>query len=223
MSWWNDFTTTVGPQLLQATLETLVMVAITLVIAGILGLVIGVLLSTTRPGGILQNSAVFTLLNLLVNTIRPVPFIILVFAIGPLTRVVIGTTIGDAAGIFAMCVAATFGISRIVEQNLVSADPGVLEAAKAMGASPVRIITTVLLPEALAPLILGYTFVFIAIVDMSAMVGAIGAGGLGNYALVYGYQRFDWGVTYATVAVIIVIVQLVQFLGNRLARVALHR
>ncbi|MCH4250099.1 MAG: ABC transporter permease [Microbacteriaceae bacterium] len=222
MNWWNDFSSTVAPQLLQATVETLWMVTLTLLIAGVAGLLFGVLLSTTRPGGILQNRVVFTLLNLLVNTIRPVPFIILVFAIGPLTRLVVGTTIGDVAGVFVMCVSATFGISRIVEQNLVSTDPGVLEAAKAMGASPVRIILTVLLPEALAPLILGYTFVFIAIVDMSAMVGAVGAGGLGNYALVYGYQRFDWGVTYATVIVIIVLVQLVQYLGNTLAKRALR-
>ena len=222
MSWWENFSQEVVPALLQATFETLWMVALTLLIAGIAGLILGILLSTTRPGGLLQNRFVFTLLNLLVNTIRPIPFIILIVAFGPLTRLVIGTTIGNAAGVFAMCIAATFGISRIVEQNLVSTNPGVLEAAKSMGANPVRIILTVLLPEALAPLILGYTFVFIAIVDMSAMVGAVGAGGLGNYALVYGYQRFDWGVTYATVIVIIIIVQFVQFLGNALARKALR-
>lgn len=203
--------------------ETLWMVAATVIIAGVLGLALGVLLYTTRRGGLLQNSVVYTLLNLAVNIVRPIPFIILVFAIAPVTRAVIGTTLGTQAGIFAMCVAATFGISRIVEQNLVATDPGVIEAAKAMGASPVRIIWSVLIPEALGPLILGYTFVVVAIVDMSAMVGAVGGGGLGSFAIQYGYQRLDWTVTLVTVVVIVIVVQLVQLLGNVLSRRVLRR
>jgi D-methionine transport system permease protein len=99
----------------------------------------------------------------------------------------------------------------------------VIEAARAMGASPLRIITTLLIPEALGPLILGYTFVFVAVVDMSAVAGAIGGGGLGDFAIVYGYQRFNWGVTAVAVAIIIVLVQLAQFTGNRLARRVLRR
>ncbi len=203
--------------------QTLYMVAATVVIAGLLGLVVGILLFTTRRGGILHNVWVYTVLNIVVNIVRPIPFIILVFAIGPVTRAVVGTTLGVNAAVFVMCVAATFGISRIVEQNLVATDPGVIEAAKAMGAGPLRIIWSVLIPEALGPLILGYTFVMVAIVDMSAMVGAIGGGGLGSFALEYGYQRYDWTVTFVTVVVIIAIVQLAQLLGNALSRKALRR
>ena len=188
---------------------TLYMVAITMVISGFIGLLLGIALYGTRPGRFLQNRAVYEVVNLLVNIFRPIPFVILVFAIGPLTRLVIGTTIGNAAAIFAMVIGGAFFIGRIVEQNLVSIDPGVIEAAQAMGASRFTIVRRVLLRESLAPLILGYTFIFIAIVDMSAMVGTVGGGGLGNFALVYGYQRFNWVVTYSAVVVIIVLVQIV--------------
>ena len=122
-----------------------------------------------------------------------------------------------------MIVAASFGIARIVEQNLVSIDPGVIEAARAMGASPWQIIRTVIIPEALGPLVLGYTFAFIAVVDMSAMAGYVGGGGLGNFAITYGYQAFDWNVTWVATAVIIVIVQVAQLFGNWLSKKIMRR
>ncbi|MBS1692504.1 MAG: ABC transporter permease [Actinobacteria bacterium] len=203
--------------------QTLQMVVTTLVLGGLFGLVLGVLLYTTRKGGILENTWLYTILNIVVNFVRPIPFIIFIVAIGPLTLSVVGTTIGTRAAIFALVIAATFGISRIVEQNLVSIDPGVVEAAQAMGASPFRIITRVLLPEALGPLILGYTFVFIAVVDMTAVAGSVGGGGLGNFAIVYGYQRFNWWVTWIAVLTIIVMVQAAQFFGNWLSGKALRR
>ncbi|MEU3270330.1 methionine ABC transporter permease [Saccharomonospora sp. NPDC006951] len=212
-----------GPVLLTAIGQTLWMVVATLLIGGFLGLVLGILLYATRRGGILANRFVFTVLNVLVNIIRPIPFIIFITAIGPLTISVVGTQLGTTAATFALIVAATFGISRIVEQNLVTIDPGVIEAARAMGASPLRIIVTLLVPEALAPLILGYTFVFVAVVDMTAVAGAVGGGGLGDFAIAYGYQRFDWTVTAIAVAIIIVLVQAAQFAGNWLARKALRQ
>ena len=122
-----------------------------------------------------------------------------------------------------MSIAATFAIARLVEQNLMSIDPGVIEAARAMGASPWRIIRTVVVPEALGPLVLGYTFAFIAVVDMSAMAGYIGGGGLGNFAITYGYQAFDWNVTLVTTLVIIFIVQLAQIFGNWLSKKIMRR
>ena len=125
----------------QSTWETLQMVITTLVVGGFFGLVLGVLLYTTRKGSVLENKWVYNLLNVIVNFVRPIPFIIFIVAIGPLTLSLVGTTIGTKAAIFALIIAATFGISRIVEQNLVSIDPGVVEAAQAMGASPFRIIT----------------------------------------------------------------------------------
>lgn len=212
-----------GPQLLSATGETLYMVAVTLVLAGTIGLFVGVGLYVTRRGNILENSVVFTALNLLVNFVRPIPFIILLAALGQATETVVGTRLGPNAAIFAMTIGATFAVARIVEQNLMSVDPGVVEAARSMGVSRFRIITTVILPEALGPLVLGYTFLVIGITDMSAMAGAIGAGGLGDFALRLGYQRFNDEVTWAAVIVIIILVQLVQFFGNWLARKILRR
>ncbi|SDS60986.1 MULTISPECIES: methionine ABC transporter permease [Jiangella] len=212
-----------SPILWESVRETLYIVGVTVGVGGALGLVLGVLLYATRRGNLLQNVVVFTVLNVAVNVVRPIPFIIFITAVGPVTLAVVGTTIGNDAVIFAMAIMATFVTARIVEQNLVATDPGVIEAARAMGASRLRILVTVLVPEALAPLILGYTFLLIGIVDMSALAGYVGGGGLGNFAIVYGYQRFNWEVTLVTVLVIIGMVQLAQLLGNWLARKALHR
>lgn len=214
---------TLWPTFLASIGQTLVMVSITMIIGGFFGLVIGLLLYTTRKGGLLQNGPAYTILNVFVNFVRPIPFIIFITAVGPLTLLAMGTTIGTAAAIFPLTLAASFGISRIVEQNLVTIDPGVIEAARAMGASPMRIIVTLLIPEALGPLILGYTFAFVAVVDMTAVAGAVGGGGLGNFAIVFGYQRFNWVVTWVAVITIIILVQAAQFLGNWLARKALRR
>ena len=199
---------TLAPQLLSATGLTLYMVTVTLVLAGFIGLAVGMGLYVTRRGSIMENGAVFTVLNLLVNFVRPIPFIILLAALGKLTESVVGTRLGPNAAIFAMTIGATFAVARIVEQNLMTVDPGVIEAARSMGVSRWKIITTVILPEALGPLVLGYTFLVIGITDMSAMAGAIGAGGLGDFALRLGYQRFNDQVTWAAVIVIIILVQL---------------
>ena len=214
---------TLWPGFLSSIGQTLVMVTVTMVVGGFFGLVIGILLYTTRKGGLLQSGPASTILNLIVNFVRPIPFIIFITAVGPLTLLAMGTTIGTAAAIFPLTLAASFGISRIVEQNLVSIDPGVIEAARAMGASPMRIIVTLLIPEALGPLILGYTFAFVAVVDMTAVAGAVGGGGLGNFAITFGYQRFNWVVTWIAVITIIILVQVAQFVGNWLARKALRR
>ncbi|BAC17439.1 ABC transporter, permease protein [Corynebacterium efficiens YS-314] len=207
----------------DAILDTLIMVSITMVVSGLLGLAVGLLLYTTRAGGILQNKVVYSVLNVLVNFVRPIPFIILIVAMKPLTIAVMGTSIGRDAGIFVMVVAAMFSVARIVEQNLVTIDPGVIEAARSMGAGPWTIIRTVIIPEALGPLVLGYTFIFIAIVDMSAMVGYIGGGGLGDFAIVYGYRAFDNEVMYVAVLVIVIIVQAAQLLGNWLSKKIMRR
>ena len=186
-----------GPQLLDATGQTLYMVSVTLVLAGLIGLAVGMGLYVTRRGSILENGPLFTALNLLVNFVRPIPFIILLAALGQVTESVVGTRLGPNAAIFTMTIGATFAVARIVEQNLMTVDPGVIEAARSMGVSRWKIITTVILPEALGPLVLGYTFLVIGITDMSAMAGAIGAGGLGDFALRLGYQRFNDQVTWA--------------------------
>lgn len=211
------------PVLWTAIGETLQMAVSALVIGGIAGLLLGIALYVTRPGNLLANRPVFYVLNILVNIVRPIPFIIFITAIQPLTLAITGVSIGIGAAIPALAIMTTFGTSRIVEQNLVAMDPGVIEAARAMGAGPLRIIATVIVPETLGPLILGYTFLFVAIIDMTAMAGAIGAGGLGDFALVYGYQRYDQAVTWTAVAVIVLLVQVAQFAGNWLARRVLRR
>lgn len=211
------------PIFFQAILETLYIVVISVVVSGLLGLAMGIGLTVTRPGNILAHRGFFAVINVIVNIVRPIPFIIFLAAIGPLTLAAVHTTIGNAAVIFGLSLAASFAVARIVEQNLVTVDPGVIEAARAVGASPWNIIFTVLIPEGLGPLVLGYTFIFVGVVDMSAQAALIGGGGLGTFAITYGYQRFNWTAVYITVAVIIVIVQAGQFFGNWLARKALRR
>lgn len=211
------------PDLVDQTAITLWLVGASLVIGGLAGLAIGAALTVTRRGGVMQQPIVFGVLNLFVNVFRPIPFIILLAALQPLARYVIGTGIGNPAAIFAISIAATFGVARIVEQNLVTVDDGVIEAARAMGAGPWRIIRTVILPEGLGPLILGYTFATIAIIDMSAVAGMIGGEGVGNFAIAYGQRQNDWGVIIGALVAIIVVTQIVQAIGNLLARRVLRR
>ncbi|WP_026501847.1 methionine ABC transporter permease [Bifidobacterium magnum] len=211
------------PLLFQSVAQTLQMVFITLIIGGVLGLVLGVVLYGTRPGNLFENRVVYRVLDFLVNVIRPIPFIIFLAAMQPVTVSVIGTSIGTAAAIFPMCVMCTFATSRLVEQNLVPVDHGMIEAARAMGASTFTIIRTVLIPEALAPLILAYAFLFVGVLDMSAMAGYIGGGGLGNFAIAYGYQKFDQAVTWTAVVIMIVLVQVVQGVANAIAKRLLRR
>lgn len=212
-----------SPQLWTAAAETLYIVGLSLLFGGLGGLALGLGLYSTRAGSILANRPVFGTLNFLVNVFRPIPFIIFLAAAQPLARSVTGSGIGNNAIIFTLSLAAAFGISRIVEQNLLTVQPGVIEAARSVGAGRRRIIATILVPEALGPLILGYTYIFVALVDMSAVAGYVGGGGLGNFAIQYGYRQFNPVVTWAAVAVIIVLVQAVQLLGNQAARRALRR
>lgn len=214
---------TFWPRIIEATGETITMVITTLFFATILGLSIGLLLFITRKGSILENRYIFFTLNLFINIIRPIPFIIFLVAISPITRAVVGTTIGSAAAVFPMTIAAAFAIARVVENNLVSIDPGIIEAAKAMGASPLQIIFGVLIRETLGPLILGLTFITVGLIDFSAMAGTVGGGGLGDLAMTYGYQRFDTSVMVVTVILLILLVQFAQVVGNFLSRIFLRR
>ncbi len=214
---------TLTPVLLDSIVETLHMVAVALVIGGVAGMLIGAVLYATRPGNLFSNRVVFNVLNVVINIVRPIPFIIFLTAVGPVTKAIAGTTLGTEAAIVPMTIMASVVIGRVVEQNLVAVDPGVVEAALAIGAKRLSVLFGVVIPEALATLILGYTFMFIAVVDMSAMAGYIGGGGLGNFAIIYGYQQFTPEVTWVTVAVIVVIVQLGQLLGNWLAQRILRR
>ena len=203
------------PLLFESIGQTLEMVLITLVVGGFLGLVLGVVLYGTRPGNLFENAVLYRILDVIVNIIRPIPFIIFLAAMQPLTIKVVGTSIGTVAAIFPMIIMCTVATSRLVEQNLVPVDPGVIEAARSMGASKPTIVRTVL--------ILAYAFLFIGVLDMSAMAGYIGGGGLGNFAIAYGYQKFDQTVTWTAVIIMIVLVQVVQGIANSIARHLLKR
>lgn len=211
------------PKILTALLQTLQMVTVAMILASIFGVLLGLVLYSTRPGHILANRFVFALLNGIINIIRPIPFIIFIVAIGPLTRTVIGTTIGTNAAIFALTIVASLSIARIVENNLVAVDPGTIEAGRAMGARPLRILFTIVVPEGLGALILGLTYMMVALIDATAVAGLVGGGGLGDLAMVYGYQRFDSTVMLVTIVILIVLVQLAQYGGNALSRKILRR
>ena len=211
------------PEFWAAALETLYMTSFALVLGGILGLAIGIILYVTRPGGLAQNRAISVFANLVVNFFRPIPFVIFLVVAQPLARAVVGVGIGTTAGAFIIGLAAAFAIGRIVEQHLVSVSPGVIEAARAMGAGPWRILFTVAIPESLGPLILGYTFILVALIDMTAMAGLVGGGGLGAFAQVYGFRQFEPLVMWAAIVLIVVFVHFVQMLGTRLARKVMRR
>ena len=211
------------PEFWKAALETLYMASFALVLGGILGLAIGIILYVTREGGLLQNRVVSVIVNLGVNFFRPIPFVIFMAVAQPFARLVVGSGIGTTAGAFIIGLAAAFAIGRIVEQHLVSVSPGVIEAARAMGAGPWRILFTVAIPESLGPLILGYTFIVVALIDMTAMAGLIGGGGLGAFAQIYGFRQFEPIVMWAAIILIVVFVHLVQLLGTRLARKVMRR
>jgi D-methionine transport system permease protein len=204
--------------ILYALLETLYMVGVSGAIAALLGIPLGVLLSVLKPGGLLEHKKLHRCLNMMANIIRSIPFIILVVAIIPLTRLIVGTSIGDNAAIVPLALGAIPFVARIVENALQEIHPGLIEAGQAMGASPLQIIIKILLPEALANMINGMTLTLITLVGYSAMAGVVGAGGLGYLAISYGYQRFDLRVMIITVVLLVVLVQVLQTSGDRLAK-----
>jgi D-methionine transport system permease protein len=202
----------------QSTLDTLAMVAVAAGLGTLFGLPLGVFLATSKRGELFAAPAANAVLGVLVNATRSTPFIILVVAIIPFTRLVVGTSIGTAAAIVPLTVAATPFIARLIEGAVREVDQGLVEAARAMGATPVQIVRKVLVPEALPAIVLGLTLALVSLIGFSAMVGAVGGGGLGDLGIRYGYQRFMPDVMAIVVAVLIVLVQLVQSIGDRLAR-----
>jgi ABC-type methionine transport system permease subunit len=202
----------------QSTLETLYMVAVAALFSACGGLALGLLLVLTRPNGILAAKWLNRFLETITNMARSIPFIILLVAIVPFTRFVVGTSIGTDAAIVPLVVGAIPYVARLIETALLEVDGGVIEAAVTLGATPWQIIWNVYLPEGLPALIRAVTIMSLTLISYSAMAGAVGGGGLGDLAIRYGYQRFRPDVMISTVAVLIIIVQTFQFAGNRLAR-----
>lgn len=205
-----------------ATWQTIAMVLLATLFAVGVGLPFGVLLVVTRDRFFSQQVAVNRIIALIVNIVRSVPFIILLVAITPLTRFIVGTSIGTAAAMVPLAIAAIPFYARIVESSLKEVPDGLKEAAVAMGASPMQIILKVLLPESKTSLIRGATLTIITLIGYSAMAGAIGGGGLGDLAIRYGYQRFETNVMVWTVVVLIVMVQLTQWCGDYFAHRLSH-
>lgn len=201
-----------------AFLQTLTMVGLSLLFSTLIGLPLGILLVVTRKGALLEQIPFFNILSSIVNIFRSVPFIILLVAIIPLTRLIVGSSIGTQAAIVPLVFYAAPYIARLIESSLLEVDTGVLEAAEAMGATPLQTIFRFLLPEALSSLVLNLTIATIGLIGASAMAGAIGGGGLGDLAITYGYQRFDTTVMIITVGILVILVQGLQTTGNLLAR-----
>lgn len=205
-------------QILEALWETIYMTGASFLFSLVIGFPLGILLVVTRKGHLLANEPVSKVLNVIINIFRSVPFIILMVAIIPITRLIVGTSIGTAAAIVPLVFYAGPYIARLIENSLLEVDHGVIEAAQAMGASPGQIIFRFLIPEALSSLVLALTIAIVGLIGASAMAGAIGGGGLGDLAITYGYQRFDTLVMVITVAILVVLVQGVQSGGNFLSR-----
>ena len=198
--------------------QTLVMVAVSGGVGALLGIPLGVVLFVTDKKSFIPMPALNAVLGTLVNALRSVPFIILLVAIIPFTRLVVGTSIGTAAAIVPLTIAVAPFIARIVEQSLREVDKGLIEAGQSMGATNLQIITKILLPEALPGIVSGLTISIIALIGYSAMAGAIGGGGLGDLGIRYGYQRFMPEVMWTVVLILIVLVQSIQMAGDRLVR-----
>lgn len=209
--------------MINATFETLYMVALATLFTVAIGLPVGVLLFLTRKEGILPKRGVALALNSLVNTGRALPFVILLIALIPVTRFIVGTALGSTAAVVPITLGAFPFFARIVENALDEVDNGRIEAVLSMGGSHWHIVSRVLLPEALPALVAGITLTIVMLVGFSAMAGVVGGGGLGDLAIRYGYQRFDNTLMAATVVVLLVLVQLIQKTGDRVVRSLAYR
>mgnify|MGYP001427419100 FL=1 len=203
--------------------ETVIMVGVSGVVGGLVGIPLGVFLRLTDKGGILQNAPLNTVVGGIVNAVRSTPFIILLVAIIPFTRLVTGTSIGTWAAVVPLTLAAAPFIARLVETALREVDSGLVEAAQSMGATTWQIVWKVLLPEALPGIVAGLTISFVSLTGYSAMAGAVGGGGVGDLGIRYGYQRFLPDVMLAVVLILIVFVQAIQSLGDWAVRRMSHR
>lgn len=214
-----DFNTTITPGLFFLSLyQTFIMVSVSLLFGAILGTIIAVILVISRPNGIRPNNILYNILNTIVNIIRSIPSLILLVAVLPLTKFIIGTSFGTTAAIVPLIFFVSPYIARLVENSLLEVDAGIIEAANAMGASTWQVIWYFLLPEAKSSLVLSYTTATIGLIGATAVAGAIGAGGIGDLALSYGYQRFDNIAMISTIITLIIIVQIIQTIGNQVSK-----
>lgn len=205
-------------EIINALFATFYMVILSGFFAALIGIPLGIVMEITKPGHILTNKKWHHILNIIVNVGRSIPFIILLIAIIPFTRLVVGTSIGTTAAIVPLSIAAIPFLARLTENACMEISKELIEAARAMGSSPIQIIFYFLIPEALPSIINAITVTLIALVGYSAMAGAIGGGGLGDLAIRYGYERFETSVMIITVCLLVLLVQLLQWAGSRFAK-----
>jgi D-methionine transport system permease protein len=211
---WGSLADMNWPEIGQATLDTLTMLGLSTLFAVALGLPLGIVVFLCSKGQLLENSALYSILSVIINMLRSVPFIILMILLIPFTRMLVGTSIDTQGAIPPLVIAAAPFFARLVETSLREVDRGVIEAAQAMGASPWQIIWKVLLPESRPGLIAGITITAVTLVSYTAMAGLVGGGGLGDLAIRYGYMRFQTDVMLVNVAILIIMVQLLQMIGD---------
>lgn len=211
-----------GSTIALAASQTLYMVGWSLAAGAVLGMILAIILVLTRPDGLLENKVIFFLVSTTVNIVRSVPFIIMMVAIMPLTKFVVGTRVGTVAALIPLIVHVAPYLARLFEGSLLEVNTGIIEAAQSMGATTSQVIWYFLIPEAKASLILALTTGTIGLLGATAMAGAIGAGGVGNLALTYGYERLNMPLMIVTVIILVVLVQLIQTLGNVIARKLRH-
>ena len=198
----------------EALLQTLYMIIVPTIVATILGFIMAVILVVTKPRGLKPNKTVYSILGFIVNMVRSFPFIILLIALIPFTRFIVGTSIGETAAIVPITIGATPFIARVIETALNEVDEGLIEAAKSFGATNLQIIFKVIVKEAMPSIVSGITLSIISILGCTAMAGTVGAGGLGKVAIVYGHQRFDTSVMVYVVVTLIIMVQIIQSAGD---------
>lgn len=202
---------------LPAIPETLVMVLASTIIALLIGLPLGIVLTNTRQGGLTESTKVYSILDGIINVLRSFPFVILMIVVFPLSRLIVGKSYGTAAMIIPLSLSAAPFVARLMEGYFIQVDSGIIEAAKSMGSTNKEIIFKVLIPEAMPMLVSGITMTLINVIGYSAMAGVMGGGGLGDVANRYGYQRNEPLILWSAVIVIIILVQIVQFIGNKIA------
>lgn len=202
--------------LLTATLETLYMVILSTIFSHLIGIPIGILLVITRPNHICEMKRFNYVLQIIINILRSIPFIILMIMLFPLSRIIVGTTIGSSAAVVPLSIGVAPFVARLVESALLEIDNGLIEASQSLGASNFEIIFKVMLPEAFIGIINGITVTIISLIGFSAMAGAIGAGGLGDVAIRFGYLRFKLDMMIYSIIIIIILVQIIQTIGNKI-------
>lgn len=210
------------PEIYEATLETIIMVLVSGGISFVIGIILGIILTVTKKGNILEQKVVYYVLDKIINVTRSIPFIILLAAAIPLTRSIVGSAIGTKGSFVPLILGTIPFFARQIENSLSELDKGIIEAAESMGSSPLEIIFRVYLKESIPNIVRATTITFVSLIGLTTMAGSIGGGGLGDLAIRYGYQRYQIDITYVTVIILLIIITLIQFLGNLIIKKTTH-